>query len=359
MASNSFGQLFKITTWGESHGPSIGVLIDGCPPGIEININEIATLLKKRAPGGNLYVTPRNESDMPQILSGVFNGCSTGAPISILIENQDSDSSKYEVNKDILKPGHAQFTYLSKYGNFDYRGGGRASARETACRVAAAAIAKSILKQAGIETYAYLCQVGSIEAGEEFSYHYLQNSQLFCPNAAFEESVVECIQTLKDAGDSIGGVVQFVANGLPVGLGDPIYQKLEADLASGMMSIPASKGFEIGSGFLAAQMKGSIHNDAYIQVGEKVKTKTNHAGGILAGITNGMPIFGRVAFKPTSSIAIPQESLSLEGKKTTFKLADGSRHDPCVAIRAVAVVDAMCALSLVDAVLMQKALTWK
>ena len=357
MATNSFGQLFRITTWGESHGKAIGVVIDGCPAGIEISLADMAADLKKRAPGGNLYVSPRQEKDIPEIVSGVFQGQSTGAPISILIQNQDFDSSKYEPTKDVLKPGHAQFTYLSKYGAFDYRGSGRASARETACRVAAATIAKTILKQEGILTYAYLSQVGTIYDKDGCFLEYLRTSQLFCGNETFETAVEKNILDMKASGDSIGGVVSFVAEGLKSGLGDPIYQKLEAMLAFAMMSIPASKGFEIGSGFLAAQMKGSAHNDAFILQDGKPQTKTNHAGGVLAGISTGMPIYGRVAFKPPSSIAMSQNSIDLvDGKPALFDLAPGSRHDPCIAIRAVPVVDAMCALSLVDALLMNKAM---
>lgn len=359
MASNSFGQFFRITTWGESHGPSIGVVIDGCPPGISVDLAEMTADLKKRAPGGNLFVTPRKEIDTPEILSGVFQGVSTGAPIAILIKNQDADPSKYEASKDILKPGHAQFTYLEKYGNYDYRGGGRASARETACRVAAATVAKAILRQEGILTYAYLCQVGEIVDNADVSLDYLAKSRLFCGNKSFEKQVEQEINTIKDQGDSIGGKVAFVAEGVPAGLGDPIYQKLEACLAFAMMSIPASKGFEIGSGFQACTMKGSRHNDQFVAKNDKIRTKTNYSGGILAGISNGMPVYGRVAFKPSSSISIIQESVSLDGQKMNFQLAEGSRHDPCVAIRAVPVVDAMCTLTLVDALLMQKVLQCK
>lgn len=356
MASNSFGQFFRITTWGESHGPAIGVVIDGCPPGIPIDLEIMADNLKKRAPGGHAYVSPRKEIDIPEILSGVFEGVSTGAPISILINNQDVDSSKYEATKHVLKPGHAQYSYLSKYGYFDYRGGGRASARETACRVAAASIAKAILKQEGISTYAYLCQVGEICDEEVVCLDYLRNSALFCANPRFEKKVEQNILAIKDLGDSIGGVVSFVADGVPCGLGDPVYQKLEAILAFAMMSIPASKGFEIGSGFKSCVMKGSLHNDPFILKNDKLSTKSNHAGGILAGISSGMPIYGRVGFKPPSSISLAQESVSLDGKKIHFQLPEGSRHDPCVAVRAVPVVDAMCALTLVDALLMQRAL---
>jgi len=359
MASNSFGQFFRITTWGESHGPGIGVVIDGCPPGIAIELDVIATDLKKRAPGGSAYVTPRKEADIPEILSGVFNGFSTGAPISIVIKNQDADSSTYEASKNVLKPGHAQYTYLSKYGTFDYRGGGRSSARETACRVAAASIAKAILKREGISTYAYLCQVGHVFDELERSLEHLNNSPLFCANHDFEQKVEAEILAIKALGDSIGGMVAFVAEGVPSGLGDPIYQKLEANLAFAMMSIPASKGFEIGSGFKACAMKASLHNDQFILKHGQVSSKTNHAGGILGGISNGMPIYGRVGFKPPSSISISQASISVDGEVKDFKLEEGSRHDPCVAIRAVPVVDAMCALTLVDALLMQRALSCK
>jgi len=359
MASNSFGNIFKITTWGESHGKAIGVVIDGCPAGLEIDEKEIAAALALRAPGRNAYTSPRTEKDLPEILSGVFEGKTTGAPISILIPNKDVDSSKYEPIKDLLRPGHANYTWLEKYGIFDYRGGGRSSARETACRVAAGAIAKKLLDHHGIRLVAYIRQIGSAEAtiaGDDFDAIHTSTYQspVFCPDPKAASAMAELIEKAKAEGDSLGGVVEFMALSVPVGIGDPVYEKLEANFAHAMMSLPATKGFEIGSGFRSVAMKGSEHNDRFIQDAGKVETQTNFAGGILGGISTGMPIVGRVAFKPTSSIMRPQETLTTTGEKASFQLPAGSRHDPCVAIRAVPVVEAMAALVLADALLLNR-----
>jgi len=321
MASNSFGTLFKITTWGESHGKAIGVVIDGCPSGIPLSEAVINDSLMERAPGNSRYTSPRKEPDQAEILSGVFEGVTTGAPISIIIPNKDADSSKYNPIKDLARPGHANVPYLKKYGIFDWRGGGRASARETACRVAAGAVANCLLERAGV----------SIEA------------QLF-----ERESIERQIDQLREEGDSIGGIIEFKIMGVPMGWGEPIYGKIEALLGSAMMSIPASKGFEIGSGFAAATMRGSEHNDLW---NDRFQTETNHAGGTLGGLATGMPIVGKVAFKPTSSIKKAQSTVTLEGEKDTFQMPAGSRHDPCVAIRAAPVVKAMCRLVMVDLLL--------
>jgi len=353
MASNSFGQLLRITTWGESHGPAIGVVIDGCPAGISLSIDELQLALRKRAPGRNKFTSPRTEEDLAHIYSGVFEGKTTGTPISIVIYNKDADSSKYEPIKTIYRPGHAQFTYLEKYGIYDYRGGGRASARETACRVAAGVVAKKILMQTQIQVYSYLCQVGDIN-NENIDKDYLKLSELHCPNYEFEQQVNELLQTHSDAGNSIGGIVGFEISGLPVGLGDPVYEKIEANLAKAMLSIPASKGFEIGEGFGSCHYSGETYNDLFINTGQQIECATNHAGGTLGGITSGMPIYGKVAFKPTSSIKTEQTSVGIDGNKTLFKIPDGSRHDPCVAIRAVAVVEAMCYLVCANALLMNR-----
>lgn len=306
---NSFGQIFRITTWGESHGKAIGVVIDGCPAGLAISEDEINQELARRAPGRHPHTSPRKEPDQAEILSGVFEGKTTGTPISILIPNCDVDSNKYEPIKHLVRPGHANLTYLKKYGIFDYRGGGRASARETACRVAAGAVAKKLLSQQGMSIEAILIEKGEIEEG-----------------------------------DSAGGVVEGRVNGVPVGLGEPIYQKMEAVLAQAMLSLPASKGFEIGEGFKAARMRGSDHNQC-------------QTGGTLGGITDGHPLIFRVAFKPTSSIAKPQETTTLTGERAMLTLPKGSRHDPCVAIRAIPIVESMCALVLVDALLMNRLCT--
>jgi len=360
MSSNSFGTLFRITTWGESHGKAIGVIIDGCPAGLEISEEEINVELARRVPGKNSLVTPRLEKDQAAIYSGVFEGKATGAPISIIIFNHDADSSKYESIKNQLRPGHANFTYLEKYGLFDYRGGGRASARETACRVAAGAVAKKVLQYFSIQVTAWLSAVADVEAlmsvQDAASVQTLIDaSPIFCPDIEATARMTQKIETAKAMGDSLGGIVGFLATGLPTGLGDPIYEKLEANLAKAMMSLPASKGFEIGVGFQASRMTGSVHNDPFVYGTDPLVTmESNHAGGTLGGISTGMPLYGCVAFKPTSSIGIPQSTLDLQGKPVVFQLPEGSRHDPCVAIRAVPVVEAMLALVLADALLMNR-----
>lgn len=330
MGSHTFGSIFRVTTWGESHGPAIGVVIDGCPAGLELSVEDLLPDLQRRAPGNSPFTSPRKEDDTPEILSGVFRGQTTGAPISILIRNQNHDPSAYDAIENILRPGHANFTYLAKYGIFDHRGGGRASARETACRVAAGAIGKKLLQHFNITCRASLVQVGDAKT----------------------ESEIEALLTrVKEEGDSIGGVVEFCAEGLPIGLGDPVYEKLEANLAKAMLSLPATKGFEIGEGFQAAEMRGSEHNDHYHSHDAPA---TNHAGGTLGGISTGLPIVGRVVFKPASSIKKSQATVTTSGTQTVFELAPNAKHDPCVAIRAVPVVEAMVALVVVDALLMNR-----
>lgn len=354
MASNSFGEIFRISTWGESHGDSLGVLIDGCPAGLNLSNTMIQKELQRRRPGKRDFTSPRKEKDSAEILSGVFQGKSTGAPILIRIANKDHDSSKYEDIKDLLRPGHANYSYLKKYGSFDYRGGGRASARETAARVAAGAIAKELLSQNGIQTISWLSQISKTSSNIPLSRvlelkEQINENPFFCPDEqAFEEMKKDLQQ---NSLDSLGGVVSFAAFNLPPGLGEPIYLKLEALLASAMMSIPAAKAFEIGEGFEAALMKGSQHNDLFI---DQDQTATNHAGGVLAGISTGMPIWGRVAFKPSSSIKLAQNTSDINGNEREFKIPEGSRHDPCVAIRATPVVEAMLALVLADALLMNR-----
>lgn len=359
MASNSFGTLFKITTWGESHGKAIGVVIDGCPAGLEITEDEINAALSLRAPGKNPYTSPRAEADKAEILSGVFEGKTTGAPISIFIPNKDVDSSKYQPIKDLLRPGHANYTYLQKYGIFDYRGGGRSSARETACRVAAGAVARKLLDRFSIHLTAYMKQIGSIQAEiKSESWDQLNRltyeSPVFCPDPKAAASMMALIEQAKAEGDSLGGIIEFIATSVPLGLGDPIYSKIEANLAFAMMSLPATKGFEMGSGFQSVAMRGSEHNDPFVQENGKVRTLTNYAGGTLGGITTGMPLIGRVAFKPTSSIMKTQQTLTTSGEEAPFQLPEGSRHDPCVAIRAVPIVEAMLALVLADAILLNR-----
>lgn len=359
MASNSFGTLFRITTWGESHGKAIGVVIDGCPAGLPLHEDDINQELALRTPGRNAYTSPRQEEDKAEIFSGVFEGKTTGAPISIIIKNKDADSSQYDTVKNLLRPGHANYTYIEKYGCFDYRGGGRASARETANRVAAGAVAKKILQHYQIKLSACIKSIGGIEAAlniDDFDHFRTAtyDSPIFCPDKKQAALMMQAIETAKDAGDSLGGVIEFVAINLPAGLGDPVYEKLEANLAKAMLGLPATKGFEIGEGFQAASMQGSTHNDSFIAKDGKKMTATNHAGGTLGGISTGMPLMGRVAFKPTSSIKKPQQTVDLQGNKQEMQLPTTARHDPCVAIRAVPIVEAMCALVLVDALLMNR-----
>lgn len=359
MASNSFGSIFRITTWGESHGKAVGVVIDGCPSGLAIDDADINAALALRAPGRNPYTSPRNESDRAEILSGVFEGKTTGAPISIIIPNCDADPSKYEPIKDMLRPGHANFTYLEKYGVFDYRGGGRASARETACRVAAGAVANKLLQTAGIEVAAYIKQIGSIEADVAQGLVALlrtstYQSPIFCPDAEASGTMTALLEKTKVEGDSLGGIVEFIVTSLPAGFGDPVYEKLEAKLAQAMMSLPATKGFEMGAGFRSVGMRGSEHNDVFINDSGSILTSSNYAGGTLGGISTGMPVIGRVAFKPTSSIMKAQDTVTATGEKASLQLPQGSRHDPCVAIRAVPVVEAMAALVLADAFLLNR-----
>lgn len=357
MGSNSFGQLFRITTFGESHGPAIGVVIDGCPAGLELSVEEIAEELKRRRPGATAYTSPRAESDRPEILSGLFEGRTTGAPIAILVRNHDADSSSYEPIKNVLRPGHANFTYLQKYGTFDYRGGGRSSARETVARVAAGAVAKKLLAHHAIELVAFIKEVGGIEAPvtpERGLRERAWQSPVFCPDEKTSQSIMEAIERVRKEGDSLGGIVELIAH-IPPGLGDPVYEKLEANLAKAMLSLPATKGVEFGSGFQAARMRGSEHNDAFFVDGEgRVQTRTNHAGGTLGGISTGMPLVLRVAFKPTSSIRKAQETVNLDKEAQEFRLPEGSRHDPCVALRAVPIVEAMAALVLADALLLNQ-----
>jgi chorismate synthase len=359
MAANSFGNIFRLTTWGESHGKAIGVVIDGCPAGLPLEEHEINAALALRAPGRTPYTSPRTETDQATILSGIFEGKTTGAPICILIPNHDANSSKYEPIKNFLRPGHANYAYLEKYGTFDYRGGGRASGRETACRVAAGAIAKKILDYHSIQLTAYIKQIGNIEAVISSNRaHEIRSSTyesaVFCPDPQAASAMMTCIEKAKAEGDSLGGIVEFMAEGVPAGLGDPIYEKLEANLAHAMMSLPATKGFEIGAGFQSIVMAGSHHNDLFIEESGSIRTKTNHAGGTLGGISTGMPILGRVAFKPTSSIMKSQDTLTLSREPAHFELPAGSRHDPCIAIRAVPVVEAMLALVLIDALLLNR-----
>lgn len=359
MAHNSFGNIFRVTTFGESHGKAIGVVIDGCPALIPLKEEDIQKELDKRAPGKTPFTTPRKEKDEAEILSGVFKGKTTGAPIAIIIYNKDADSSKYEPIKNLLRPGHANFTYLKKYGIFDYRGGGRSSARETAARVAAGAVAKKFLEHYKIYPVAYIHSVGEISSKSQTAGHKsirkkMEASPIFCPDFQASKQMMSEILAAKKEGDSLGAIIEAKIEGLPAGLGDPVYEKLEANLAKAMMTLPATKGIEFGSGFEAARMRGSKHNDIFMMSAGKIKSLTNHAGGTLGGISTGMPLVFRVAFKPTSSIMKPQKTVDIKGESKEFKLPKGSRHDPCVAIRAVPIVEAMASLVIADAHLLNR-----
>ncbi len=349
MGGNSFGKIFRITTFGESHGPAIGVVIDGCPPNLEIDIDFIQKELNRRKPGQSSIVTQRKEGDIVEILSGVFEGKSTGTPISLLIRNKDQRSKDYSHIKDKYRPSHADFTYSEKYGNRDYRGGGRSSARETASRVAAGAIAKLFLLEKGIHIQAYVSQVGSIFC--EFDYKKLDLSQtenniVRCPDQEVATKMIDYIKEIKKAGDTIGGVVNCVISGCPTGLGSPVFEKLHAELGKAMLSINACKGFEYGSGFNGVSMKGSQHNDAFYNDNGVIKTKTNYSGGIQGGISNGMDIYFRAAFKPVATIIQDQKSVDKDGKSVI--VSGKGRHDPCVVPRAVPIVEAMAALVIID-----------
>lgn len=360
MGNNTFGTTLKMTTWGESHGKAIGVVLDNFPSGIAISEKQLNQDLSFRTPGRNHFISPRKEQDKAKILSGIFKGKTTGAPISLIIYNKDVDSSTYFPNKHLLKPGHAQFTYLNKYKIFDYRGGGRASARETACRVIAGHFAKKILQKHSISVLSYLYSLGPITSPlPDLSNHKqlktkILKDPLFCPHSPTSKDMQNYLQTLIDEGNSTGGIVQSFVFNLPSGLGSPIYNKLNACLAYGLISIPGAKGIEFGSGFSACHMKGSEHNDLFILKEKKICTKTNHSGGILGGISTGNLIDVKVGFKPTSSIKKPQKTLSLDFKESEISSLPGARHDPCIAIRAVPVVSSMICWSLADALITQK-----
>jgi chorismate synthase len=355
VAGNTFGQNFRITTFGESHGLGLGVIIDGCPAGIEIDENFIQSEMDRRRPGQSKIVTQRKESDVVQILSGVFEGISTGTPISMVVFNQDAKSKDYSHIATKFRPSHADFTFQEKYGSRDYRGGGRSSARETAARVAAGAVAKLFLKSKGIQVQAYVSQVGSIKVTGDYNQLDLsktENNIIRCPDEAIAEKMIALIQEVRKAGDTIGGVVQCVVKNCPTGLGEPVFDKLQADLAKAIMSINACKGFEYGSGFDGVEMRGSEHNDVFYNDGGTIKTKTNYSGGIQGGISNGMDIYFRAAFKPVATIVQPQYSVDEAGD--AVEVTGKGRHDPCVVPRAVPIVEAMTALVLVDHILRQR-----
>lgn len=349
MAGNSLGVLFRITTFGESHGEAVGAIIDGCPPQLEVDIDFINAEMARRRPGQSALTTQRNESDEVQILSGVFDGKTTGAPIAIVIPNKDQRSQDYEVMKDVFRPSHADYTYEAKYGIRDYRGGGRSSARATAAVVAAGAFAKLLLKQHNITIQAYVNQVGTVEtpvAYTDLDLGLTETNPVRCPHPETATKMIVLIEAAKAEGDSLGGCITCVIKGVPAGLGEPVFDKLQADLAKAMLTINATKGFEYGSGFEGTKLKGSEHNDSYVADNGKVTTATNHSGGIQGGISNGMDIYCKVAFKPTATIAKSQKTVDNAGQE--IDLAAKGRHDPCVLPRAVPIVEAMAALVLAD-----------
>ena len=345
MSGSSFGKLFKITTWGESHGRALGVVIEGCPAGLPLKESEIQLELNRRKTGQSKVTTTRKEGDQIQIMSGVFNGKTTGTPISLLVRNEDADSSKYELIKDLYRPGHADYTYDMKYGFRDYRGGGRSSARETVGRVAAGAIAKKLLAREKIKIIGFTRQVGKHIAGK-IDYEEIENNIVRCPDVKMAEKMIDAIMRARKKGDSLGGIVEVVAHGVPAGLGEPVFDRLDADLAKAVMCIPAVKGVEIGAGFKSATMTGSECNDEFVMKNKTAATATNNAGGILGGISNGMDIIVKLVVKPTSSINKAQNTVTQKGKKAEIRVE--GRHDPCVAPRAVPIAEAMVALTLID-----------
>ena len=353
---NTFGKMFRITTWGESHGDAVGVVVDGCPPLIEIDIADIQKELARRRPGQSRITTQRRESDEAQILSGVFEGKTLGTPISIGVWNADQRSKDYEHMRTKFRPSHADYTYQVKYGIRNWKGGGRASARETIGRVAAGAIAKKILAQEfGVEIVGYVKQVSDMVADvdpETVAMADVESTIVRCPDPDIAERMIERIDEARKAGDTLGGVVEAVARNVPPGLGEPVFDKLEAELGRGVLSLPACKGFEVGSGFGGITMTGSTHNDPFYNDAGRIRTRTNYSGGIQGGISNGESIVIRAAFKPVATIMMPQETVDEDGNPT--ELSGRGRHDPCVLPRAVPMVEAMMALVLVDHALRQR-----
>src|SRR5436309_2414042 len=357
--SNTFGQLFRVTTFGESHGGGVGVIIDGCPPNIDLSETEIQHELDRRRPGQSKITTQRKEKDQCEILSGIFEGKTLGTPIAILVRNKDARPEDYSEIAHKFRPSHADYTYEPKYGIRNWQGGGRASARETIGRVAAGAIAKKTLSAlyADFELVAYVTQIHEVTAKIERStvtMNDVEKNAVRCPDAAAAKKMMSLVEQIRDAGDSVGGVIECVVRGVPAGLGEPVFDKLEADLAKAMLSIPAAKGFEIGSGFAATQMRGSQHNDAFETRAGRIRTTTNNSGGVQGGISNGEDIYFRVAFKPPATIVLEQKTVTTSNEQS--ELAARGRHDPCVVPRAVPIVEAMAALVLCDHALRQRAI---
>jgi chorismate synthase len=356
--SNTYGKIFRITTFGESHGTGVGVVLDGCPAGIEVNEEYIQEELDRRRPGQSKITTQRQEADQVKILSGVFEGKSTGTPISLVVYNADARSKDYSHIAESFRPSHADYTYQQKYGHRDYRGGGRSSARETLARVAAGAIAKKILKQLGVSIFSYVSQTGPIKvnkAYQDLDLSKIEDNIIRCPDAEVAEKMIDYIDMTRKNRDTVGGVISCVIKGTPVGLGEPVFDKLHAELGKAMLSINAVKGFEYGSGFEGVEKFGSEHNDEFYVKDGKVKTKTNYSGGIQGGISNGEDIYFRVAFKPVATLMMDQASIDLEGKSVV--VSGKGRHDPCVVSRAVPIVDAMAAIVILDFYLRNKKIT--
>ena len=352
MSHNTFGHLFRVTTWGESHGPALGCVVDGCPPGIELAEGDIQTFLDQRKPGTSKHVTQRRESDTVRILSGVFEGFTTGTPISLMIENEDQRSKDYGEIAHAFRPGHADYAYIAKYGRRDYRGGGRSSARETAARVAAGAVARKVI--AGVTVRGALVQVGPHAIDRtRWDWAQTRNNPFWSPDAAAAARWDSYLDEVRKAGSSTGAIVEVEADGVPAGWGAPLYGKLDAELAAALMSINAAKGVEIGAGFAAAALSGEENADEMRAGNDGPTFLSNHAGGVLGGISTGQPVIARVAFKPTSSILTPRRTLNEAGEEV--ELRTKGRHDPCVGVRAVPVVEAMVACVLADAFLRHRA----
>lgn len=350
---NSIGKWFTFTSFGESHGKAVGGVVDGCPSGIDIDEEFIQSELSRRRPGQSSISTPRKEEDKIEFLSGIFEGKSTGAPIAFLIWNTNQHSEDYDHLKDVYRPSHADFTYQQKYGIRDHRGGGRSSARATAAWVAAGAIAKLILKQQGVQITAYTSQVGRIAVDkpyEALNFSLIESNIMRCPDPMTAEKMIAYVDELRKAGNSIGGIISCVVKGVPVGWGEPLFDKLQARLAAAMLSINATHGFDYGRGFEGVHLTGAEMNDSFIKEGDQVSTKTNNSGGIQGGISNGQDIYFRVLFKPVATISQKQETLDTSLNK--IELEAHGRHDPCVLPRAVPIVEAMAALTLVDLYLM-------
>lgn len=361
MSGNSFGHIFKLTTFGESHGVAIGGVVDGCPAGLPLDVDFIQHELDKRKPGQSKITTQRKESDQVEFLSGIFEGVTTGTPIGFIIKNTNQKSKDYDHNNDVFRPSHADYTYHAKYGVRDYRGGGRSSARETACRVVGGAIAKLVLKHHSINIYGYVSQVGDIKllkSYKELDLNLTYTNAVHCPDKQIAEVMFNFIDKIRKEGDTVGGMVSCVIKNTPVGLGAPVFDRLEADLAKAMLSINASKGFEIGSGFSGITQKGSEHNDEFfchpepVEGSKKIGTRTNNSGGIQGGISNGEDIYFNVAFKPVATIMQKQKTVDANLNET--EIFGKGRHDPCVLPRAVPIVEAMAALVLVDHFLRNK-----